>query len=145
MKLNNKAFTVVELIASFALTMVITVLLFEILLQVKNIYQTQTIKSAIMEKTGIISKNIRRILPSDGSVIPTCNGTRCTIGTATISTTSSQVIIGNQKFNMPNTVTIKNTSLTTSCQGEDCFLSFKMTLHSENMEDDYLYSTTYYY
>ena len=30
MKLNNKAFTVVELIASFALTMVITVLLFEI-------------------------------------------------------------------------------------------------------------------
>ena len=53
MKLNNKAFTVVELIASFALTMVITVLLFEIVLQVKDIYQTQTVKSAIMEKYRI--------------------------------------------------------------------------------------------
>ena len=145
MKLNNKAFTVVELIASFALTMVITVLLFEILLQVKTIYQTQTIKSAIMEKTGIISKNIRRILPSDGSVTPSCSGSKCTIGGNTVSVSSNQVTIGKQKFNMPKTVSIKNPSLTTTCQAENCYLTFKMALQSENMEDDYVYNTVYYY
>lgn len=145
MKLNNKAFTVVELIASFALTMVITVLLFEIVLQVKDIYQTQTIKSAIMEKTAIISKNMRRILPDDGSVIPSCSGSTCTIGSNTVSVSSTQVIIGKQKFNMPNTVSINSPSLTTTCEEGNCFLRFKMTLHSDNMEDDYVYNTIYYY
>ena len=125
MKLNNKAFTVVELIASFALTMVITVLLFEIVLQVKDIYQTQTVKSAIMEKTAIISKNMRRILPDDGSVIPSCSGSTCTIGSNTVSVSSTQVTIGKQKFNMPKTVSITSSRLTTTCEGDNCFLILK--------------------
>ena len=56
--MNNKGFTVVELIASFALTMVITVFLFEVLIEVKDIFADTSTKTAIQQKASIISKNI---------------------------------------------------------------------------------------
>ena len=60
--MNKKAFTVVELIASFALTMIISVFLFEVLLDVKDIYVETAVKTSIQQKIGIISKNIKKNL-----------------------------------------------------------------------------------
>ena len=52
--MNNKGFTVVELIASFALTMVIAVFLFEVLIEVKDVFADTNIKTAIKQKSSII-------------------------------------------------------------------------------------------
>ena len=41
--MDNKGFTVVELIASFALTMVITIFLFEVLIEVKHVFADTSI------------------------------------------------------------------------------------------------------
>ena len=44
---KNKGFTVVELIASFALTMVIAAFLFEVLIDVKDVFAETNIKTNI--------------------------------------------------------------------------------------------------
>ena len=76
--MDNKGFTVVELIASFALTMVITVFLFEVLIEVKDIFADTSVKTAIQQKFGIISKNIENTLSTVGSSV-SCSGSACTI------------------------------------------------------------------
>ena len=51
--MNNKGFTVVELIAAFSITMVISIFLFELLLEVKA--ETQTILQLLVAK-GIVTR-----------------------------------------------------------------------------------------
>ncbi|CCY46890.1 unknown [Firmicutes bacterium CAG:822] len=144
--MNNKGFTVVELIASFALTMVITVFLFEVLIEVKDIFADTSTKTAIQQKASIISKNIENILPSMGSTV-SCAGSSCNINgkTLNIEQNNNRVVINGQNFDMPDTVSIKNYSLNNLCDETNCYLYFQMTLDSGNLKDEYTYDITYYY
>lgn len=144
--MNNKGFTVVELIASFALTMVITVFLFEVLIEVKDIFADTGTKTAIQQKASIISKNIGNILPSTGSTV-SCSGSACTINgkTLKIDQSGKKVIINGQNFLMPDTVDIKNYSLSNTCNGTNCYLYVQMTLDSGNLKQAYNYDVTYFY
>lgn len=144
--MNNKGFTVVELIASFALTMVITVFLFEVLIEVKDIFADTSTKTAIQQKMSIISKNISNTLKqNDWSV--SCSGDRCVMGSEElkIDKPGGKVIISGQNFKMPDTVSIKDYNLTNTCTGEDCYLYISMTLDSGNLRKEYAYDVTYYY
>lgn len=67
--MNSKGFTVVELIASFALTMIITVFLFEVLIEVKDTFADTSVKTAIQQQASIISKNIDNSLTPVGSSV----------------------------------------------------------------------------
>ena len=60
--MNNKAFTVVELLASFTITMIILVFLLEILLEIKNIYYSSEIKTAVYNKNAIVASAINKRL-----------------------------------------------------------------------------------
>lgn len=151
---NNKGFTVVELIASFALTMVIAAFLFEVLIDVKDVFAETTIKTNIQEKMGIISKNIKNVLPPVGSKV-TGGGTSWLIsnnknGILTtnigLSYDEGSVTINNQKFSMPDLVNIdmNNSSITNYCQS-DCFLKVHLELTSTNLSKPYIYDVTYYY
>ena len=60
--MNNKAFTVVELLASFTITMIILVFLLEILLEIKNIYYSSEIKTAVYNKNAIAASAINKRL-----------------------------------------------------------------------------------
>ncbi len=60
--MNNKAFTVVELLASFTITMIILIFLLEILLEVKNIYYSNEIKTAVYNKNAIAASAINKRL-----------------------------------------------------------------------------------
>ncbi len=144
--MNNKGFTVVELIASFALTMVITVFLFEVLIEVKDIFADAGTKSAIQQKASIISKNIENNLPSIGSSV-SCSGDTCDINgkTLKIDVANQKVIIGGQNFNMPDTVSIKNYELNNTCNEANCYLYVSMVLDSGNLKKEYNYDVTYYY
>ena len=147
---NKKGFTVVELIVSFALTMIIAVFLFEVLIEVKDTFADASTRTAIQEKSSIISKNIDNILASNDNRI-TCNNSTnlgdCQINGKTfqVDKANNRVIVDGQKFDMPDTVNIKNYSIQNSCDGNNCYLHIQMTLDSGNLTKDYSYDVTYYF
>ena len=147
---NSKGFTVVELLVSFSLTMIIAVFLFEVLIEVKDIFADAATRTAIQEKASIISKNIDNILAANDNRI-TCNNStnlgNCQINGKSfrINKENNQIIVDGQKFDMPETVSIKNYSIQDSCDGNNCYLHVQMTLESGNLTKDYDYDVTYYF
>ncbi len=143
---NNKGFTVVELIASFALTMVITVFLFEVLIEVKDIFADTSVRTAIQQKAGIISKNIENLMYSENNTI-SCSSNTCQINgkSVTVNQSDSRIVIGTQNFDMPDTVSIQSYTLTNYCSGTNCYLYLQLILESGNLTSEYDYDVTYYY
>ena len=60
--MNNKGVTVVEIVVSFALTVVVGLFLLEIVLFFKDTYVTNTIKSDLAMKQSVISDRINTVL-----------------------------------------------------------------------------------
>ena len=148
MNFNRKAkgFTVVELIASFALTMIIVVFLFEVLIEVKDIFADTSVKTDIQQKMAIISKNIKNIVPTHSKKV-ICNSSVCNIdGKAfSIDAKNNLIVINQQKFNLPNTVKIESYSIQNNCVNKNCFISLKLKLSSGNLKKDYNFGANYYY
>lgn len=160
--MKKNAFTTVELIASFALTMVITVFLFEVLIEVKDIFIDTSIKTGIQEKMGIISKNINNAIPTDSTNVScsksgkttTCKvigSTNSTIQFVQSDTTSeNKIIVNGQNFTLPDGVKITEQVLNTHCEDElmgytNCYLSVELYLDSDTLSKVYKYNTIYYY
>ena len=143
---NKKGFTVVELVATFALTMVIVVFLFQILIDVKDIFVETSIKTNLQEKLGIISKNIKHNMPAPN-----------------VKVDKYTVTVGGQAFKMPDDVTINvkdivkvqilmptinvnDSSIKDEClTPNECYLKVNLKLQSPNLSKDYEYSVVYYY
>lgn len=147
---NNKGFTVVELIASFALTMIITVFLFEVLIEVKDVFADTGTKTSIQQKASIISKNIQHLIPNTDTSISCTNSSNlgtCQINgqTLQIDKGNNKVVINGQNFAMPDTVNIKSFILYNSCRDTNCYLHTQMVLESGNLKQEYNYDVTYYY
>ncbi len=56
--MDNKGFTVVELIVSFSVTLIVVILLFNIILSVRNIYVNDGIKTELLIKQSIITEEV---------------------------------------------------------------------------------------
>lgn len=144
---NKKGFTVVELIASFALTMIISVFLFEVLLEVKDVFIETSIKTSIQEKVSIISKNIKLNLPHSQI---SCSNNSCTAEGNIITVNESNVIVGTQTINMPSVggknVTVDDIALSaTTCIENNCSLKVHFNLNHPNLKKAYSYTVVYYY
>ncbi len=119
MKLNNKGFTVVELLASFILTMIIVVFLFEIVLELRNVYINETVRTDTKNKNAIVSNTINRIFADEAITNASCTGSSCTITIAsdtahpkTISVSGNTVTIDKQKVVYSDKVKLENINLT---------------------------------
>lgn len=55
---NNKGFSVVELIVSFSLTMIIVVILFEIIIYIKELYEKSVTQTELINQQNIITDYI---------------------------------------------------------------------------------------
>ena len=112
---NNKGFTVVELLASFTLTMIIVVFLFEIVLELKNVYINESIKTESINKNAVVATAIHKLLDNPNLSSVSCSGNTCTItpSNKTINVGSKTVTVGNQKFTYPDKVTLQNISVET--------------------------------
>lgn len=110
---NNKGFTVVELLASFTLTMIIVVFLFEIVLELKNVYINESLKTEAINKNAVVATSIHKMLDDPNLSSVACSGSTCTItpGNKTINVGSKTVTVGNQKFTYPDKVTLQNIKL----------------------------------
>lgn len=74
---KNKGFSIIELIVSFALTMIIVVILFEIIISLKNVYENSVTKSALVSRQNILTDYIYSDLNDYGlSSISAC-GDNC--------------------------------------------------------------------
>lgn len=74
-KNNNKGFTVVELIISFSLTAVILILLFQIVLSLKDIYVSSGIKTEILVKNSNLLRSIQTDLQGKSLIsLSSCGG-----------------------------------------------------------------------
>ena len=157
--MNNKGFTVVELIAAFSITMVISVFLFELLIEVKDIFIETSLKTSIEEKTAIISKNIYNLFNDTSNVVTCSNNTTCTVNGDNISVVHNEdkkekdyIIIKEQKFSTPkdgdNYIKIDNSSInlsTNSELGNEGYLIVSFDLTSDNLSIPYKYNTVFYY
>ena len=146
MKLNNKGFTVVELLASFTLTMIITTLLFEVVLELKDVYVSSELETSIKNENALIAREINKQI-SNGNIPTECGGSICTLSDGKQINISSNrsVKIGNKTFEMPEGTYINdNYSITSKCSedvslasnSENCFLTVKYTVTAENFSDD---------
>ena len=60
--INKKGATVVELIVSFALVMVISVFLFQLVISLKELYDNSIIKTELLNKQSLISNQLNKTL-----------------------------------------------------------------------------------
>lgn len=57
-KINNSGFTVVELVVSFSITLIVILLLFQIVLNLKDIYTKDGVKTELLIKQGLMVKSL---------------------------------------------------------------------------------------
>lgn len=154
--MNNKGFTVVELIAAFSITMIISAFLFELLIEVKNIFVETAIKTNIQEKTAIVSKNINNLFKETGNVVScsspeacTINGKNITVNRNYSTSVPDKINVNNQEFSMPKDgdeyVKITDIELTPGGQGTEGYLKVKFDITSGNLSKPYKYNVVYYY
>lgn len=149
--MNNKGFTVVELIAAFSITMVICIFLFELLIEVKDVFVETSIKTNIEEKSAIISKNINNLFKEEGNTV-SCEGNvnSCTINGKNLTIANNYIQINNQKFYMPKdgetNIDIQLEKLQKNeLTNNDGYLHLFFTLNSSNLSKPYQYNVVYYY
>lgn len=74
---NNKGFSILELIVSFTLTMVIVVILFEIIVAMKDVYEKSVTKTELINKQNIFTDLIYNDINSYGLSALTACGNNC--------------------------------------------------------------------
>ena len=148
--MNNKGFTVVELIAAFSITMIISVFLFELLIEVKDIFVETSLKTSIEEKTAIISKNIYNMFQEENNSITSCDKKSCTVNENKIEFGENYIRIGEQKFTMPKdgskNIKIENSSIkNVTGNSNGGYIKISFDLISDNLSKPYKYNTVFYY
>lgn len=137
MKLNNKGFTVVELLASFSLMMVVTIFLFEVVMELKNIYVSSSLETTVKNENALIARAINEQL-ADGVQVNNCSGTTCelTNGDIVVDPSSNIIRVGNRTFTMPNDTSISaENPFENSCSNGSCFLAIHYSVVSSDFRD----------
>ena len=146
--MNKKGFTVVELIAAFSITMIISVFLFELLIEVKDVFVETSIKTNIEEKTAIISKNINNLF-DDSNIVKNCGGNTCTINNKIITINDNSIIIDKQKFTMPkdgdSSIKVHNIKVENKQNINEGYVRIYFELTSPNLSKPYIYNVVSYY
>ena len=72
--MNNKAFTLVELITTFAVASAIALILFNVVISIKNVYSNTNLKTNLLINQGNLSNQINsKIMDEDIMAIDYCN------------------------------------------------------------------------
>lgn len=164
---NNKGFTVVELLASFVLTMIIVVFLFEIVLELRNVYINETVRTEVINKNTIVANSINDMLEDKTINNVTCSNTSCTINvtkTVTSSTGTSDanenkiisvsgktVTVGSQKIKFPEKVTLGSLNfnnigpLSTQMNADNSFIKIGYKVESADLNKPIEFNFVYPY
>ena len=143
--MNNKGFTVVELLASFTLTMIVMVFLFEIVLQLKEVYVTSALKTKIYDKNAIVATTLNDKLSEIGTV--DCEGgSSCTINDITdfvkVDSNNKSVIIDGKTIVYPDKVDKLEASIfsISDFYGDSYIIKFNYTVRSNYLNEDIIFN-----
>lgn len=146
MKLNNNGFTVVELLATFTFTMIVTTFLFEVVLELKNVYMDSNIETLVKNENALIATELNRQIYNK-NIPSSCAGKSCTLTDGkTIKFDSdsnpNSVTIGVKQFEMSEDAIIEDLSIGTQCtttapnSSENCFLKVSYVVKSPDLKND---------
>ena len=168
MKKNNKGFTVVELLASFALTMVIVVFLFEILIELKDLYYEAGLKTEVIHKQSMLVDKMRRQLDTSELVGIDCGGDTCTFKFAdinpvdlTIDADGNIIKYGDDVIKFPEEVRFEQYNMSTcslkndkpdndlglieGTNAKNCYITLKILVTSPKLDKTYPINVVYPY
>lgn len=74
---NNKGFTIVELLVSFVLSMIIVIIMFELIINLKELYQTSGLKTEMLNKQNLMVDKIYTDLTKKRVTMINSCGTEC--------------------------------------------------------------------
>jgi hypothetical protein len=148
---NNKGFSTVELVTTFALTLVIVTILLNLVIVLKELYINNGVKNSILTKQAIISEKLSFDMRNFEVSSYSCNATNnsCTInfGNGTIkilSVTNGNIInYGDESFKLQDGIKVGNVSITpfqantTDVTNYDTFIKIKIELSSDLIGGSY--------
>ena len=146
MKLNNKGFTVVELLASFTLTMIITTLLFEVVMELKDIYISSELETGIKNENALVARAVSREI-NNGNIPVDCGGDMCILqdGREIKVLSNQEIKVANRVYDATEATYINDDfSITAACSSdvalapgsERCYLKINYVVSGENFSDD---------
>lgn len=165
---NNRGFTVIELLTSFTLTMVIVVFLFEILIQLKDLYYEAEVKTEVLYNKSMLIEKIRNDLDEKELINVNCGDNTCdftfannTTSSLTINKNENIIIYGDKKIKFPTEINFTNYEIT-SCDMENgkpkndigllegtiaknCYFTIKIDIESKKLSDEYDINVVYPY
>lgn len=154
---NQKGFTVVEMIVSFALTMVIVVFLLNIIILIKDAYISNGIKTVLMNQQAVITKQIYDDVGQKKVRIITSCGTNCydlyfADGTNTemsLDPTNHLFTLGSYATNINDTATIGDLTINiesvASSSGFDSIVTFHFPITHKLVSGDFGVTLIYQY
>lgn len=145
---NNKGFTVVELSVSFCLIATIAILLFQIIISLKEVYTSGDIKTGLLTKQGMMTKKIKEDLNNKNLTSVTSCGDYCITFTfesetknLEIDKTNNTIIYDNYSLKLNNsskfgiiTGSIYNG---TNTSGNNSILNIKIPIINSIVDGDY--------
>jgi len=149
--MNNKGFTVVELIVSFSLTIVITIFLVQIVSALNNLYNNSGVKTELLTKQSLISSQINSKLNDKEISSLTACGNYCIQFNYTDNTNdilkvdygSNTLSFGGFKTNLPSGSYFKDVKIdvvyaaTVQIDVNNAMLNIVIPIYSEKIEGDY--------
>ena len=146
--MNNKGFTMIELLASFVLTMVIVVFLFEVVLSLKDVYVNQTTKTEIISKNAVIATSLNKSLSNSSNI--SCGSTSCSIDETSVIIEADKIVIGSQKIIYPNGISIDLDSIDLkvvkeiyTSENDNSYIKISYKILGGNYTDDILFNYVY--
>ena len=145
--MDKKGFTVVELIVSFTLAMVISVFLFQIVINLKNLYTNSTIKTELINIQSLVSREMNENFKKGIISVDEC-GDRCFEFFYTDDTSDKLIIsddsieFGNYKSKLPNNSYIKNESVNIASSAmladsfDDSTLIVNIPIYNDNYKEE---------
>ena len=122
--MNSKGFTVVELLASFTLTMVIVVFLFEIVLNLKDVYVESVLKNKVINNNSLIATSINKKLENKEIDFVLCETNVCSItykdtSSDTLMINERSIDVGDNLYEMPEGTRLENALLESAVIKDD--------------------------
>ena len=153
--LNKSGFTVVELIVSFSLALVIAVFLFQIIINLKNLYTNSVIKTELVNIQSLVSRNMNKNFNKVITVINDC-GNKCAEfvykdGTSDkLEIGADSLMFGNYKTKLPEQSYIKNPTINIASSGtfeykNDSLLIIEVPIYNEVLNQDFKIKVAYQY
>lgn len=146
--MKNKGFTIVELLVSFVLSMIIVIILFELIINLKELYLTSGLKTELLNKQNIITNKIYTDLNKKKVKMISSCGIECVTFTfsdgnaknLSVDSNNGIVTYDNYTIRLSNNSYFSKISISevgiTSSSGKDRIFSINIPIYNQMFKND---------